>query len=219
MMIIDITQKLLWLILKPTLGALFKFKVEGEENLENIDEPIIVALNHKSALDAFLFGVNLKFNSPIWPMRFISEVGKFHTTTLNILNRLGIIRLAYFIFGHFLIKRGAGFERNIKKPVEFLKKAKKGSVCIFIEGERVFNDGLGKPRKGTAAMSLASGRKVLPVAIRNSNKVNVSNFRRKEIIIHIGKAFHTPDFGGKQDTHYKEETFYIMDKIKDLYLN
>ncbi len=218
-MIIHITQRILWLVLKPTLGVFIKYKIYGKENL-NIKEPVIIVMNHKSALDAFLFGVNLSLGSNIWPMRFFVSTKEFKTPILSFLNSIKLIDLAYAVFGHFYVIKGAGLDVNLKKPIEFLKKSKKGSVVIFPEGERVFEkDKIRKGKRGAAALAIASKRKILPVAIKNSQGRKIYNFWKEPVIINIGKPFLLQDLGGSRDQRYKKETDVIMDKIKELYFS
>ncbi len=218
-MLINLTQKILWIILKPTLGFFIKYKIKGKDNLK-VKEPVIIAMNHKSALDAFLFGVNLPINSPLWPMRFFVAGGNFKTPLLNILYDFGILSLVYFVFGHFKIKKGVALNENLKEAKNFLKNSKKGSVFIFPEGERIFEKNkIGKGKRGVAALAILSKRKVLPVAIKNSENRNIFNLRKSPVILNIGKPFYVQDMGGSKNEKYEKETDFIMNNIKKLYFD
>jgi len=217
-MIIQLTQKILWLVLKPTLGFFVKYEVQGKENIKNIKEPIIIAMNHKSAADAFLFGTILPFDSNLWPMKFFVSTQGFNTSILSFLNYLKITNLFYFIFGHFNVVEGAGLKANLKKAIEFLKESKKGSVFIFIEGKRVFEKNkFAKAKKGVAALSIMSEKKVLPISIKNSEGINLFNFWKKTIVFNIGESFLIENRHGDAENKYTKETEDVMNKIKKLY--
>lgn len=91
-MIIKFTQRILFFILKPFYLFFTNCTVYGKENLKNIKEPIIITMNHKSAIDAFIFFVNIPMHLylNLSPMRFMVETGKFHTASLNFFKNIGL---------------------------------------------------------------------------------------------------------------------------------
>ncbi len=214
---ITATQKILRVLLKPIFYIFFDISIFGEESLKGIKRPIIVVMNHKSSLDAFLFGVCVPVRSEIWPLRYMISRGSFKTPTLRVLDSFGILKVITFVFGHFPVKNGVGLKENLQLPFEALKK-KEGSVAIFIEGERVFEEGLGEVKRGAAVLSMRSGVGILPIIIKNSFNLKPKDiFLRRKIKIIIGKKFTLNKTINENDSRYLKEREFIKNKLKELY--
>ena len=214
---ITATQRTLRVLLKPIFYIFFNISISGKENLQDIKRPIIVVMNHKSSLDAFLLGICVPLRSELWPLRYMISKGKFKTPILRFLDNIGILRLITFIFGHFPVKNGDSLENNLKTPLMALKK-KEGSVAIFIEGERVFKDSLGEVKRGAAVLSLKSGIDILPIIIKNSFNLKLKDiFLRRKIEVIIGEKFNLNKIKNNRDPRYLKEREIIKYKLEKLY--
>jgi len=215
-MFITANQRTLRVLLKPIFFILFDISISGKENLQNIKRPIIVVINHKSSLDAFLFGVCIPIKSEVWPLRYMLSKGGFKTKLLRFFHKSGILSMVSFLFGHFPVKKGEGL-KNLNLPLKALKK-KEGSVAIFVEGERVFSEELGRVKRGAAALSVQSGVEILPVIIKNSFNLKLKDiFLRRKIKIVIGKKFTLNKIINKGDFRYLKEREFIKNKLQKLY--
>lgn len=217
LMFIIVTQRTLRVFLKPIFYIFFDISLYGKENLKDVKRPMIVVMNHKSSFDAFLFGVCVPVTSEIWPLRYLVARDGFKTPVLNFLNKIGILKLITLMYGHFPVKKGAGLEKNLKMPLEALKK-KEGSVAIFIEGERVFHGELGRGKPGAAFLALNSGAMIIPVSIGGNKKTKLCGFWNGCVTIKIGEPFSLKDMS-KNGLYkkYEKETEFIMKKIEELY--
>lgn len=187
----------------------FKFKVIGKENIQNLKPPLIVASNHKSYWDHYFFGfaINKNLGSPFFPMRFLASDYLFFKTWLGPF---------IFLYGGFRNYKGQGLEVSLKKPMNILKN--NGTVIFYPEGGMVRDaDKIGEPKKGIGALSLWSEARILPVAIKGSRE-------KKDIKVIFGQPFFIKDYITSQSPKGSEEDFIkasqiIMDKVKTLYFS
>lgn len=180
------------------LKILFKFKVEGIENLPQKTNFIVVA-NHSSFLDPVLIGAAIPrkiywialrdFYSSFW-LRWIMDM----TETLP---------------------TGGASE----KVVYSLMKNK--NVGLFPEGTRNFDGKLKEFRRGAALLALKSGRPIVPCAILGAYEAFPRGVKFPKFLpikVKIGKPkYLLKEFGDIIDDIYMQEgIFKIRNTIQEM---
>ncbi|MDD5318849.1 MAG: lysophospholipid acyltransferase family protein [Candidatus Pacebacteria bacterium] len=160
---IKFNQYFSFLLVYPIFSLFFKVKISGRENLAGVNAPLIIAANHIGWYDSFLFRMLVSGHSRLLPLRFMGTKIFLHFG-LNFFYSIGIIPLAYKIFGVFDVVRGEGLEKALVTPKQIL--AENGVVAIYPEGKMVLKGGIAPFKRGVSALSLQTGVPVLPVAFR-----------------------------------------------------
>lgn len=176
---VRIAQFLSGVLVTPIFHSFFMVRIQGRENIKNISKPIIIVANHISMYDSFLFRLIADFR--LLPLRFMA-VNSFDWPLLNLLNRMGVIRFVYAIFGVFVVIPGKGIYTNLEEPKKIIRSG--GVVAIYPEGEiHIDRTTIGPFKRGAAILAMQTGAQVLPVAFR---EVGHTLFRRKVSVV-IGK--------------------------------
>ncbi len=167
------------------LRFICRWQVKGQDNLPS-GGPVIVYANHISYLDPIIIGVALRR-----PVRFMAKEELFRIPVLN------------WIIGWldaFPVRRG-GFDRAALKAA--IKILNNGQVLgIFPEGKRSKDGKLNPFLGGAALLALKTGAPLLPVAIKNSNKV----LSGQRIKISIGKPFKIKSSAGRVSQQVQDIT-------------
>jgi 1-acyl-sn-glycerol-3-phosphate acyltransferase len=174
-----VTQFLSWPIIFILSKVFLDLNIHGRNNLKIVKKPYIIVSNHISFYDSFLFRIILGLWTTHLPLRFMA-VEKFDWIILNLLQKIGIIKLVYMLYGVFTVLPGKGINENIKKPVNIIKN--KGIVVIYPEGKIVTNNEIAPFKKGAAVLHRLTGSSILPVCF----KKNTEKSFRKKIDIFIG---------------------------------
>lgn len=175
-----ITQMLAWCLFAPFFYLLYDLRVYGRKNFLSAPKPLIIISNHISFLDGFLINVVAGFFSQNRPFRHMAVL-RFKWPMLNALQRIGVIRFVYSLFGVFTVTPGLGIEKNLDMPRKILDE--RGTVVIYPEGSIVMGDHIMPFRKGAAALSIESNVPVLPISLRKGKR----DFLRKKLYINIGE--------------------------------
>lgn len=193
------TQFFSWFLFWPLFNILFRVKIEGRENLKGLKSPLIMVSNHVKFYDSFLFRLAVGPISRLLPMRFMA-VTKFNDPFMNTMNKLGIVKFVYSLFGVFVIEQGQGLQKNLHRAKGIIKN--KGIVALFPEGRISRNGQVGMFKRGVSALALTTHTKVLPLGIK---------IEGKRINIRIGKAEYLPT--GRT---YEESAEDLREKVVDL---
>lgn len=209
------------------LGAfktLFRFKVEGQENLKGIeDSPIIFASNHNSYIDGGIAGASLLKGSSrpnkFFPIRYLvaSEYFRWKYFPVNIF---------VMIVGSVKLKKAkikkednSHLREILSEPVKRLRQGEK--IWIYPEGG-FNNDGTPKkPRHGIIFLHQESKAPIVPVKMIGNNKImskHVLFFPTLKTLLGINRikvvfgkpiySLDTPDID--------QGTRILMDKIEEL---
>ncbi|MDD5590150.1 MAG: lysophospholipid acyltransferase family protein [Candidatus Portnoybacteria bacterium] len=207
--ILNIVQKIGWIILRPFFLFFAHFKYETEIDLNSLKRPIIIVANHETFIDTLLIGDALPFSCPIFPIYFIAADEYIKTPGLGSLMKL---------FGAFPACKGQGMEKSLEMPKKVL--ASGCSVFFFPQGRRCANFELEQGKPGAAILALQTNKIILPVAICGLSNFSWKGFflRRHRVRIRIGKPFLLKD---KLDEIYCPGNFevgtqIIMEEIKKL---
>lgn len=207
-MTISVAQKISWLIMRFLNCFLFKFRVVGRENIDQIKGgPLIIASNHKSFWDNFFIDYAFKFDFPL--LRYIAADWIFKKWWGFLVT----------ILGGFPVLKGQGLEISLKQPVEILKE--NSIIIIYPEGKIIREDDkLGEAKRGIGALSLWSGAPILPVALKGARGMR----HQKNVEVIFGQPFFAKDLIAPATSDPTIEDFdkvseIVMEKIKKLYFN
>ncbi|CEP67702.1 1-acyl-sn-glycerol-3-phosphate acyltransferase [Moorella glycerini] len=143
-----------------------RWEVQGRENFP-LEGPVIVIANHISYLDPVAVGVAAPRT-----VRFMAKEELFHIPIVN-----------WIITGlhAFPVRRGRSDRAALKAALEVLHD---GQVLgMFPEGTRSKDGRLLPFQHGAALLALKTGAPLLPVAVKNTNRV----FRGGRIKVIIGQ--------------------------------
>ncbi|MFC5747386.1 lysophospholipid acyltransferase family protein [Actinomadura rugatobispora] len=148
-------------VVAPILRALFRPRVEGVENVP-LYGPLIVASNHLSFIDSFIIPLVLPR-----PVTYIAKADYFEGKGL----KGWFVRWFLTTLGHVPIKRGAqrAAMGALEQAADVLDNS--GAFAIYPEGTRSLDGRLYRGRTGVGWLVLASGARVLPVALEGTEKV------------------------------------------------
>lgn len=205
-----------WTIFGRPLTSFFcKLRIEGLENIENLEEPVIFAPNHVSYADgpAILLAMPKRIREKIaiaaWREFFFREENIFFKIFFRFFFFYVLIFWGIFPFSQ---------KRNIKKTLEHTGSLmdKGFHILIFPEGKRTKNNHLSPLQKGIAIMQKNLACPIVPVyleGIENVMKVGQMFPRRNKVTIHFGKPIY---FQNENETEILEALNSEMKKLSNL---
>nr|WP_197014247.1 lysophospholipid acyltransferase family protein [Actinomadura viridis] len=148
-------------VVAPILRLLFRPRVEGLENVPRYG-PLIVASNHLSFIDSFIIPLSMPR-----PVTYVAKAAYFEGSGL----KGWFVRWFLTTLGHVPIQRGAqrGAMAALEQGREILDSS--GAFAIYPEGTRSPDGRLYRGRTGVGWLALASGARVLPVALEGTEKI------------------------------------------------
>ncbi|MDB5238673.1 MAG: 1-acyl-sn-glycerol-3-phosphate acyltransferase [Candidatus Parcubacteria bacterium] len=184
---VRISQFLTWPFAFVFFHLVYRLRINGRENLEQISSPFILIANHVSISGSFLFRLVLGFWTPHLPLRFMA-VRRFNFRFLNFLADIGFVDFVYSLFGVFVVVPGRGLAKNLEEAKRIIKS--RGNVVIYPEGDLEFKNIIAPFRPGASVLARETGAPVLPVSFRLGRR---RHFRRK-MTVNIGIPLQvTPD--------------------------
>ncbi|OIP78061.1 MAG: hypothetical protein CO002_01745 [Candidatus Portnoybacteria bacterium CG_4_8_14_3_um_filter_44_10] len=207
-MTISSAQKISWLIMRLLNCCFFKFRVIGQENIDQLKGgPLIIACNHKSFWDNFFLDYAFTFTFP--PFRYIAADWIFKKWW----------KVFVVILGGFPVLKGQGLEVSLKTPLKILSE--NGIIIIYPEGKIISEDDkIGEAKRGIGALSLWSNAPILPVALKGTRGMR----RRKKVEVIFGQPFFakdmiTPTAPNPTIEDFDKVSEAVMEKIKKLYFS
>jgi 1-acyl-sn-glycerol-3-phosphate acyltransferase len=168
-------------VLGPLVRTIYRPRVDGVENVP-AEGPVLLASNHRAALDTGM----ITFVTPR-QVKFLGKAEYF--VGKGIKGRL----MAGFLggLGYVPVERG-----NAQAGLAALEAARKvldagGVFAIYPEGTRSLDGRLHRGHTGVAALALATGAKVVPVAMFGTEKLQ-PNGARIPRLAKIGVRFGEP---------------------------
>jgi 1-acyl-sn-glycerol-3-phosphate acyltransferase len=210
-------QKGVWIPTRIILRFFVKLKVEGLENLENINENVIFASNHTSELDPILLPASLNFFSTHSPIFYTSRSkGQYNG---------GFFKK--IIYGGYFFKMWGAYPLYIglydyyKSMINHINIINDGfSVLIFPEGKITKNGQMGEGRGGTVFISNFTKKNIVPMKITGAFQINLKDFllRKKLVIVKFGKPinFFPNNILEVDNFDYKVETARLINTISSL---
>ncbi len=165
--------------LRPVMRAFFRLfwriKYTGLENVP-LTGGLIIAANHQTYIDPFWLGCPIKR-----PLRFLAW---------NEIFDWPIVGKMPGLFGAWPIEINGGDPTAIRRTLQWLNED--GAIVIFPEGGRGLPDGsMARFKTGAVRMALEVGVPVLPVTIRNAQRVWPKH-QRLPRFAHIEIVYHPP---------------------------
>lgn len=220
-----LVQNILSIPLRLAFFLFASFEVRGRENLLLVDQKagVIFAANHKSQLDPLAVVAGLQLFSALLPLYFVSIESKYYDE-----RRLPIGKYLYgsplfkALFGSYPIKKGLkNYAETLKQHEELLHDGR--SVCIFPEGRRIYEEGMGEAHGGVSFLAHKTGAAIIPVLIEGtlfSGYIRFFTFRQK-IRVTFGKPVYFEEIEpGNENEHvnFKAAAENLMQKIAILSL-
>ncbi|MEV7552693.1 lysophospholipid acyltransferase family protein [Amycolatopsis sp. NPDC089917] len=180
-------------VLGPLVRALYRPEIRGVENIPATG-PVLLAPNHRAALDT---GV-ITFTA----MRQVKFLGKAeYFTGRGLKGKL----MAGFLggLGYVPVERG-----NAQAGLAALEAARKvldagGAFAIYPEGTRSLDGRLHRGHTGVAALALATGAKVVPVALSGTENLQPEGKRiprRAKITVTYGEPLDFSRYEGQDSS-------------------
>jgi 1-acyl-sn-glycerol-3-phosphate acyltransferase len=179
-------------------------KVEGWENLNGIQKPMLFICNHLSNSDALVLNTTFKEQD----LAFVAGV----KLTGNVLTNLGM-----HITKTINIKPNAADKDAISNVVKHLKAG--NNVMIFPEGTRSRTGGMTEAKKGIVLIQRLSKATVIPVGMSGTDKLlpindkdmALEDFHCSDVTVNIGKPVAIPSKGKEEDRReYDDRVLNIM---------
>jgi 1-acyl-sn-glycerol-3-phosphate acyltransferase len=179
-------------------------KVEGWENLNGIQKPMLFICNHLSNSDALVLNTAFKEQD----LAFVAGV----KLTGNVLTNLGM-----HITKTINIKPNAADKDAISNVVKHLKAG--NNVMIFPEGTRSRTGGMTEAKKGIVLIQRLSKATVIPVGMSGTDKLlpindkdmALEDFHCSDVTVNIGKPVAIPSKGKEEDRReYDDRVLNIM---------
>jgi 1-acyl-sn-glycerol-3-phosphate acyltransferase len=168
---------ILKVVLTPVLRCLYRFDVQGTDNIPRRG-PVIVASNHQSFIDSIFIPLVVHRR-----VTFVAKAEYFDNP-----------RTAWFFraVGQIPVKRGSGsaVERALASAREVLDSG--GVLGIYPEGTRSPDGRIYRGHTGVARLALASGAMVVPVALVGTAAVQPVGAMRPRIFRRVAVRIGPP---------------------------
>lgn len=181
-----------------TIAPIYRFEIEGLENLPPSDVPTVFVSNHQSFLDIYtLLTLGRSF-------KFISKRGIFV---------IPIIGWAMFLLGTIPLKRMDSRSQLdcFKRCIDLLKKG--ASVFFFPEGTRSMDGKLGSFKKGAFTVAAKTDVPIVPITLLGTGNLMPA---RMEGILNSGSVrviIHKPIRGTDADMLCSESRNVIAETL------
>ena len=180
-------------ILRMLFEIVWRTKIAGEENIPT-EKGFIFASNHISWYDPPVVGVSIHR-----PLHVMAKEELFDVPILGTFIKA---------INTFPVRRGQFDIKSIKFALTILERGE--GLFMFPEGTRSKDGNFGKARPGVGMLACLSQAPVIPVRVRNTDKL----FRFKRLEINIGKPVYAPKDYSKDD--YRKFSEAVLEEIKKL---
>lgn len=195
-----------------------KIEVKGRENLEGINKPIIIALNHTSELDVTATPLILGFFSGFYPIYYISmPKDKFKGFGWRNYIYGGIF---FNILGGYSIHSGfRDYETSLETFINLLEDGQ--TVLIFPEGKRTPDGKPSQARGGLGFLVYETESVVVPVAVKSFYGMSWKKYfgmNTKVTLTILPPVFPDKIIKTEEPTveDYRNGSKYVMDKITEV---
>lgn len=156
--------------------ALWRIRIRGTENIPPPESGgLVIASNHQTYIDPFWVSIPVKR-----PIRYLAWSEPFKHPVLGKLMEL---------LGAWPLQIERGNPTALRRSVQWLRGG--GALVIFPEGARARSDGqVARFKPGAARIALEAGVPVLPVTIRNGNKVWPRGQTRPRLVGQVEIVYH-----------------------------
>jgi 1-acyl-sn-glycerol-3-phosphate acyltransferase len=190
----------------------------GTENLKNLKGPLILAANHTSELDCFVFPLLFPFFSNHFPLYFVSnqkdryDLKSFGWRSFFYGGKL------FNLLGAYEIHPGKNdYSYALQDHITLLQKGR--TVIIFPEGRRTRDGNLSPAHGGVAYLASSTKASVVPIAINTLFGMNMKNFlmRKRRISVTVGQPVKPDQLVNEScSSDCKIESQILLNKIEEL---
>lgn len=160
-------------------------KIEGYENIKNLQAPVIFISNHLSNADGVFLNRILKEHHPIFVAGEKLSKNEFTSSVLRVVDCI-------------LIKPNSADKEAIEAVIKALKSGK--NIMIFPEGTRSRTGKMIEAKKGLILIAKLSKAKIVPIGITGTEKflpindvdMGQERIHNADITINIGKPMDLP---------------------------
>ena len=185
--------------------------VEGMENLNDLNEPVIFICNHLSNSDALVMNKVLGKQDVTFVAGIKLSKNKFTNLGIHVIKTIPI-------------KPNSADKDAMSNIVNTVKSG--NNVFIFPEGTRSRNGGLQEGKRGILLIQKLTKAKIVPIGIHGTEKMLPINdsgmdkeeFHRSKVYINIGKPIQIPERNKEENKkEYEEKAMnYVMKSIAQL---
>ncbi len=180
-------QRLIYVGFYLFLKVFLRLEIKGQEHLNSVRGPVILAMNHTSELDPFVVLLALPFFSSLFPVHAVAYQFDEYTKPSFGLRRFLYQKEFFKLLGAIPIESGHhSYEFALHKHIELLKKGQ--TVGIFPEGKVTQDGKIGPARGGLGYLSYSTKAVIIPIGIKTLFNINISDFimRKRKLTIVIG---------------------------------
>jgi 1-acyl-sn-glycerol-3-phosphate acyltransferase len=181
-----ILQKIGYILFFLIYKLFVSIEIRGKEHLDSLSEPIIIATNHTSELDATAIPLVLPFFSKFFPIYFVTNSeDKYRTFGWRGYLYGGVF---FNMLGGYSVYSGnKNYAIALADHVDILKHGH--AICIFPEGKRTRDGILNPARGGLGYLVHTTGAVVVPVAIDTFFNISLWDFLtcQRKVVITICK--------------------------------
>lgn len=219
-------QTAIWPITRPLFKFFLHLKIEGLENLKNLDPGVVFVANHSSELDPVIVPASLPFLSKFMPMFYTSRPRDFYQNS-------GWRQIFYggTIFklwgAHSVISGHKDYGVSLSRHIYIVQHGH--SVLIFPEGKTTTtgNVMIEEARGGVAFLSEKTELPIIPIFIENLWRISFSDFicRRRHVRVVFGKPMYARDLfenikgAENHSNNYKKVSKICLEVIEKLKIN
>ena len=152
---------------------------------------LIMISNHKSLLDPWVICASLppKTFFSLMPVRIMGALD-FADPTANWLNKLGIVRIVYYLYGVMGFRQEWTFEEKLAPFINCLKTG--GTILVFPEGRLNHDAGVAPFKRGVVHIYNAVPSDILPFAINKLENKQNKSAKKNQITVGIGAITRIP---------------------------
>lgn len=179
-------------------------------------KPLIIVANHKSMFDPWLLSsvIPFKLFIKILPIRILGSL-EFKDPIVAFLNKIGLVKFIYRIYGVAGIKPDSNFQEKLEPLVNSLKHDE--SVLIFPEGHFEKEKDIGDFKRGVVYLYKETLANILPTSIN----LNYSYHGHRATSINIGRPIKIPKKliaeEEASDPSFKKSREFLRRKVLWLY--
>lgn len=202
-MIAKTIQQLTYWPIYLTLKLIFKYKIEGQENLKGLEKKsVIFASNHGSYIDGPICAASMPRGSltpkDFFPIRFLALKKFFNFKTNSFPFPLSIFTTLYVRYnGSIPVEKGMGdLSIALSEPIRELK-TNNIKLWIYPEGYITKDGNLQKGKRGITFLHQSTGVPIVPVYITGNFGIELFKnlprylFGFKKLKIKIGKPIYS----------------------------
>ncbi len=221
-MIPKIVQQLTYWPIFLTLKIIFRYGIEGQENLKGLeDKSVIFASNHASYVDGPISAASMPRESLVptsfFPIRFLAAKSFFGIKN-SIPFPISLLTALYVrANGSIPVIRGAGDLAIALDVAIKTLNSEKTKLWIYPEGRMTRDGSIGKGKRGVAFLHQQTAVPIVPVLITGNFRIlNLMNLFKsilglRKLKIKIGKPIYSLG-----DVSLEEGTERVMEEIAKL---